>query len=355
MDPCICKKTEEDFLRGSDHIHGTNCCERFGNSSISYGTNDVRERDLPPLPDEAECTTEKFPLNNCPPPSHDDSSSNPFANPLKNSPSALTPSLVKPSKHRLMIPAQKSNSSLTRPKLRLDTGWDSAAVPIHLQSADDGSNASCRSFSGKDSPFASSEENLMSFAPKDHQASSIQSKPQTIQPPSANCRFLGGVRLPRLPAFVLTAAHNKATTTRAINHSHNNIVSKPKPFIGSDPENPLRGIIVTVHQQRLVSEPLAFASPNLKSLHPAASALSISMEKPLPTPVQDLSARDLPAIPAPCDDQPKSSDTVSVPLSGGVINASGANSPTHAYMGRQPPGAKRRKHYRIHRVPVPTA
>jgi hypothetical protein len=214
--------------------------------------------------------------------------------------------------------------------------------------------------SSRPSTSASSKEKLP-YSSVDHEdlpshsASSIPdiNKSRNKKSPLTNCRFRA-VRLPKLPAIVRTA-QNKAVTTRAVNNNVNNIISKP--FIRSDPDNPLRGITITVHRQQVVSEPTPeFSSPSTTSLLSSVSALSLDLDKPLPTPAQDLT-RDLPAIPAPDDDHlededPRAVVSVDVPPASESEAKSLISSVTTPATLHVPHQRKRRKRYTTHPVPA---
>ncbi|KAF7360223.1 hypothetical protein MVEN_00751100 [Mycena venus] len=125
-----------------------------------------------------------------------------------------------------------------------------------------------------------------------------------------SCRFLSAVRLPLpRPKSKLSCL---VQTKRAVNANSSIIDNiRAKPFIHSDPCNPLHGITVTVQRQRLVSEPMIMPLPELfarmpipgassSSSSPSASATSLlsvtsgsasrvslgdlKLDKPLPTP-----------------------------------------------------------------------
>ncbi|KAJ7689409.1 hypothetical protein B0H17DRAFT_636949 [Mycena rosella] len=373
------KQPGERVFRGVDydHVHEPT---RRGEPLKAYTILDARERDLPPLPDEAGRKYETTQLDSPRHPAEGATyaNSNSFALPFKiSSPRPLAP-LAKPSTHELVFPTHKSDTPLLRPKLRLQTGWDSLQRPVRLHSADDVSTASWRSASPQSFRSATSQDALFfpSSSPANpshlHHASgsSIQhaksklSRPPTTQERATPCRFLGAVRLPKMAA-VVRAAHTKATTSRAIDDRANDILAKP--FIRSD-AGPLHGVTVTVHRQRLVSEPMPMLAPSassLLSLSPAAITPALSAramkEKPLPTRTQDLITRDLPAIPVANDDHPEAADPIrsaSVPASPSPSpppSPTPAPPPTIVHMGRPPSGAKRRKHYKVHRVPVPRA
>ncbi|KAJ7461750.1 hypothetical protein B0H11DRAFT_114121 [Mycena galericulata] len=339
----------EDFLH-RPHIIAL----RYDKSKSCSSILQSQERDLPPLPDGDVRANEV-------------SQSNPrtySTNPLEYP----TPLIGTPTRHGVKFPTYKPRNSSLTPKLRLETGWNPAKV-VHIPSSDDVSSASCKSSLQEHScPVSTtSEEHLLHFPPEYlswHHAPAIQDgnasrigKPPTPQPRSANCRLLSGVRLPKLSSAVRTA-HKKAQTTRAINQHNNTIISKP--FIRSD-GSPSEGIIVTVHRQRLVSEPMTFSTPSSISLVSVGpSMLSASSEKPLPTPEEHLT-KDLPAVPPSDNDHPEIIVSTARP---DAPNASDSESestvpfltpPTTVRVGRQAVGTKRRKHYRVSRVPVPNS
>lgn len=284
--------------------------------------------------------------NNCPP-SRGATHSNSSSNPVKISLPSLTPSLAKPSKHDLIFPTYHPDTPLQRPQLRLETGWGSLRFPVRLHSADEVSTASFKSSSQQSLPSTTSQDKLLSSSEdlSFHQTSSIQDAHTSRNKKSSNCRFLGAMRLPKMPAVVRTA-QTKALTSRSINHGNNTMISKP--FMRSD-GNPLHGITVTVHRQQLVSEPMPSLSTT--SLLSTGAASTLFLDKPLPTPVQD-AVRDLPAIPVPSDDQPNSADPITDDPNASVTD-SNILPPTNVHAAHQPSGVKRRKHYKVHRVPVP--
>ncbi|KAJ7468017.1 hypothetical protein FB451DRAFT_1257790 [Mycena latifolia] len=328
-----------------------------------------QERDLPPLPDEAIRKNEGTQPDYRRPPAQGAPS---FAIPLKiSSPRPLAPSLAKLSAHELLL-THKSDMPLLRPKLRLETDWDSQRYPVSLHSADvslhsadDVSNASCHSASQSLSSIHSttSQDNLLP-AHLPHHASPLHDVYTTPQrsPTRSACRFLNAVRLPKMAA-VVCAAHKKAATSRAVDPHLDRIVAKP--FMRSD-AGPLHGVTVTVHRQCLVSEPMLLPLP-LPPNAMCASSSSLSLvaaEKPLPTP---------PAIPGASDDQwdgqseaDADVDADSIESPSAFVSASTCPptpaptskssalpvpGPAFVHMGRPPSGAKRRKHYRVHRAP----
>ncbi|KAJ6472642.1 hypothetical protein DFH09DRAFT_1219515 [Mycena vulgaris] len=352
----IGKQLEECVLRGPGQMPDSTRDENRGGTLRSCSLLEARERDLPPLPDEDDRETEIAPPTRRP-------AADSFPIPLKiSSPRPLAPSVAKPSTHELVFPTYKSDT-LLRPKLRLETGWDSVRH-LQLHSAGDLSNGSWQSSSQKSFRSATSQEKLLCSSPEDlayHASSAIQGAnasrsktPPTGQERSTHCRFLGAVRLPKVASVVRTA--QKKATPRAINQTNNPVMSKP--FMRSD-GGPLHGITVTVHRQRLVSEPMpVFTSSSSSSLLSAAP--SSAMDKPLPAPDLDRT-RDLPAIPVelPNDDQPEALNPIvpipHTPVPPGASNPTSTSAlpPTFVHVGRQPSGAKRRKHYKVHRVPVP--
>ncbi|KAJ6487792.1 hypothetical protein C8R45DRAFT_256640 [Mycena sanguinolenta] len=317
------------------------------------GILEAQERDLPPLPDEKM-------LQLCP----DQDAPAPFTkSTLKSSPS---PSLATPSTHDLVFPVvahRPPRASSLRPKLHLDTEWAAWAAPPRppyfreIHSAGDvtgrrsrsTSNASlstaCSSWKGSISTTsgASSQEHLLPYCSSpDHDSetenlahhgtslpyvtltkpASSPSRSKDAKKPSG-CRFLNAVR-PKLPvaAKLSTLVHTRRAV--AANSSViDNMVAKP--FIDSDPHNPLLGITVTVSQQRLVSKPMIMPLPDLevfpktalpvaKTLRSAPSASSLrspafksasavslvdlNLDKPLPTPTPSP-----PPTPASTDDE----------------------------------------------------
>ncbi|KAJ6558009.1 hypothetical protein B0H19DRAFT_125664 [Mycena capillaripes] len=258
MNPC--QKSEED--PGLGRIHAISRGERC---EKSYGLTEARERDLPPLPDDVESAHDTTQAS-----VQDVSYPKAFAVTLKSSTPLFTPSLATPSKHDLVFRTYRPRTSSLRPKLRLETDWDS-------HSADDVSIASRSSESIAPQKFSSlytsavSQHKLLYPAPYHedlpcHPVSSIPdvSPAPSTKSPSANCSFL---RLPKLPAIVRTAQTRRAVNP---NSAVNSIVAKP--FMRSDPENPLQGITITVQQQRIVSEPNSgFSSPSATSLVSAVS------------------------------------------------------------------------------------
>ncbi|KAJ7108667.1 hypothetical protein C8R44DRAFT_884714 [Mycena epipterygia] len=346
MSPC--EKSEEDVPRGLGPIQNATLGERNCGSPLiePFSLLEARERDLPPLPDEDGCNNEISQPNDCRPPSRGATHSNSSSIPIKIPLPSLTPSLSRPTKHDLIFPTYHPNTPLQRPQLRLETGWGSLRFPVHIHSADDVSTASFKSSSQQSLRSTTSQDKLLSSS-EDlpfHQTSSIQDAYTSRNKKSSNCRFLGAMRLPKIPS--VRTAHTKALTTRSIDHANNTMISKP--FMRSD-GNPLHGITVTVHRQQLVSEPMpAFSSLSTTSL----GASTLSLDKPLPNPGIRDAVRDLPAIPAPSDDQPKSADPIADDPNTSVPD-SNSLSPAVVHVARRPSGAKRRKHYKIHRVPVP--
>ncbi|KAJ7717642.1 hypothetical protein DFH07DRAFT_340932 [Mycena maculata] len=348
------KSLAEDLTREPSRLHhiARGCSDSLKSCSLPPS----QERDLPPLPNDLDFEDEVSQPNNRRPPFAQGTYSNSSTVSFKIPPPSLIPPLGTPSRHDLVFPAYKSSPALPRPKLRLETGWDSTQL-VHPHSAVDASSTS--SFRQRSrAASATSQDCLLFPSPEDlayHHPSSIQDLRNTKAPTSprssANCRLLGAVRLQKIPSIV-RAAHKKTITTRGISDYNATIILKP--FIRSD-GNPNQGITVTVQRQRLVSEPMpTFSCPSsISLLSVAASTLSVSSaDKPLPTPAESYT-KELPTIPPSDDDHHKPT----VPIAG-TRNAPDSNSesiipPATIHKERQPVGAKRRKHYRVHRVSVP--
>ncbi|KAK7012714.1 hypothetical protein R3P38DRAFT_1580725 [Favolaschia claudopus] len=309
---------------------------------------DPRERDLPPIPKDlgssdvevAQCGGAK---------------------------SALIPSdsssvlLAKPSTHHLVLPivaCRPPRSSSLRPKLQLDTGWSAPPRPPYLHrahSADDVINwnvstislSSLPSSSLKNSIFppSSSQEKLPSRYPSDQDSTRHLSRSftdtQTVRPqprpPPSSCRFLGAM-IPKIPSSKLS---NMVQTRRRVDSLTSTIDSiKSKPFVHSDPHNPLHGITVTVTRQRLVSDakplPELFSrmhsssscSPCSSPSGSTASLLSVSalslralspsgvlpnLDKPLPTPIPTPAEKDNPELPTRKSDNHADDEDVQAP------------------------------------------
>ncbi|KAJ7031959.1 hypothetical protein C8F04DRAFT_1185413 [Mycena alexandri] len=314
----------EEQLEAFDRVHSANISG--APSKVDYML-DGQERDLPPLPDDPEGISNN--RHTATP------SSLPIA--LKKPRSELyPPSPVTPSTHAIVFPAR---SSSLRPKLLVETGSGSLRLPGHLHSIDGVSTASAKFSSWKASRSDTTLPNELSYpSPDDEELSEPYRhispfRPAVSKSPSkksslANCRFLNAVRLPKLPDIVLT----KAVTTRAVGQKNNSDIIA-RPFMRSD-GNPLHGITVTVHRQQLVSEP-EFWSSSTTSLPTSGSVLSL--DKPLPTPVEDLIQDD--------DDlQLPTADPLAVAQTGS-LTASDSKPPTSAtlYVAHRP---KRRKRYR---------
>ncbi|KAJ7778133.1 hypothetical protein B0H16DRAFT_878943 [Mycena metata] len=266
---------KEDQLEGFGRMYNTN----ISRAPSKVGSMlDALERDLPPLPDDSEGISN----------SHLAPTTGSLPIALKKPRSELyPPSPVTPSTHAIVFPAR---SSSLRPKLQVETSSDSLRLPSHLYSIDGDSTASAKFSSWKSSRSTTTLSNELSYpSPDDEEFSEPYRhispfRPDVSKSPSkksslANCRLLNAVRLPKLPDIVLT----KAVTTRTIGQKNKNDIIA-RPFMRSD-GNPLHGITVTVHRQQLVSEP-EFWSSSTTSLPTSASVLSL--DKPLPTPVEDL-------------------------------------------------------------------
>ncbi|KAJ7760800.1 hypothetical protein B0H14DRAFT_2973453 [Mycena olivaceomarginata] len=326
-------KSEED--RGFEGVHDDQ-------SEKAYS---ILERELPPLPDE------DVPQTNA--------SNRPFlTSTLKPSPSALLfpPSLATPSKHDLVFPiaSWRPRSSSLRPKLHLDTGWDAPPRPMYLQEIHSAGDVTSRTFistppsSRKDSISTTSASSLLphysdsgpalahhpstSSFPRVTVTEASSSAPRNTNAKSlSSCRFLSAV-FPKLAAPKLSTL---VQTKRAVDENSIHSI-RAKPFIHSDPRNPLHGITVTVSRQRLVSEPMIMPLPDLMSQEPmpgifypsrsatsllsipSASASSMSLvdlnlDKPLPTPTPIVDREDLhlpPSDDVDGDDLPR---TIPVP------------------------------------------
>ncbi|KAJ7666019.1 hypothetical protein DFH06DRAFT_1185658 [Mycena polygramma] len=342
-----CKKFEED--RGPRRLDDNYRNNRGENTHSIF---EAQERDLPPLPDEDEhANHEMTQLNIRRVGPQDVSHAHSFAVPLKPSSPLLPHSLATPSTHDLVFPTYRPRTSSLRPRLRLETGWDSSKQPSTWAA----SHTSVSFASHKSSPTADasrqhkypSHEDL---AYRDTSSIPDAKDPGTVKPAPVNCRFLSAVRLPKLPAIARTAQ-----TKRAVSQSSvvNSIVAKP--FMRSDPTNPLHGITVTVHRQHLVSEPMpGFRSPSTASLQSESTVSALALDKPLPTPVQDLT-RDLPALPASSDD-PVAVDAIAVD-DPSILESESNSLPsvpptTSLHASRRP---KRRKRYRSNPVPASRA
>ncbi|KAJ7100099.1 hypothetical protein B0H15DRAFT_507854 [Mycena belliarum] len=352
-----CKHSEESVLQGP-----------LGGVSLkAYAIHNVRERDLPPLPDEIE--RENVPEDRRPPERR-----GPFAIPLKISPPRRLASL--PTKTpEPVLPTLKS-SPILRPKMRLDTGWDARPHPIRLHSSDDVSSTSWHSASQFHRSIRSTaaRDDLLLVAPRAYCALPAPDPPPRRPPGS---RLLDAVRIPKV-ASVVRAAQKKAATPRVVAPLDPNLerIVTP-PFMRSD-AGPLHGVTVTVHRHCVVSEPMPYHTPgsSSSSLLPCARA-----EEPFPTPVPVDVAGDLPALPcagdepsilgegeAPWDEQSTSrndrdededahasltSGTLRVYISPPTPASTIASFPAIVHVGRPPSGAKRRKHYRVHHAPRP--
>ncbi|KAJ6470572.1 hypothetical protein C8R47DRAFT_1222478 [Mycena vitilis] len=282
-----CKRIEED--RGPRRLDTNNRGE------YPHSIFEAQERDLPPLPDEDEHANHEMTQRDRRLGPLDVPHAHFFAVPLKPSSPLLPHSFAPPSTHDLVFPTYRPRTSSLRPKLRLETGWDSSKQPSTWAA----SHTSVSTASQKSGLATDASRQAIQADLPYHHASSIPDvkAPRTVKPAPVSCRLLSAVRLPKLPAIARTAQ-----TKRAISHSSvvNSIVAKP--FMRSDPMNPLHGITVTVHRQHLVSEPMpGFRSPSTASLQSESTVSALALDKPLPTLVQDLT-RDLPALPASSDD-----------------------------------------------------
>ncbi|KAJ7634649.1 hypothetical protein FB45DRAFT_909437 [Roridomyces roridus] len=272
----------------------------------------VKERELPPLPYETRL----------------------LHVPERNSSKIHIPSWT-PSTHAVVFPKSPPNSG--RPQLRLETGWNGTSpfVPSQRQRTRSDSSQECL---------------LHPESPDDPTSPYQFTRSQTVPTPlprSTNCRFLSGVRLPKFSS-VVGIAQSTTLTTRATNP--HNFMTMPQPFIKSD-GLPSEGIIITVHREERIEEPVpmrAFGSSSSISLVSNSSSRSLL--------TQHITTKDLPAIPL-VDDDVESDDEQRINANASSSDSQPPSSSpalvTAVHVGRGPIGAKRRKHYRIHRVPPP--
>ncbi|KAJ7082279.1 hypothetical protein B0H15DRAFT_803366 [Mycena belliarum] len=169
-----------------------------GVSLKAYAIHNVRERDLPPLPDEIERENASLPTK--------------------------TPEPV--------LPTLKS-SPILRPKMRLDTGWDARPHPIRLHSSDNVSSTSWHSASQFHRSIRSTaaRDDLLLVAPRAYCALPAPDPPPRRPPGS---RLLDAVRIPKV-ASVVRAAQKKAATPRVVAPLDPNLerIVTP-PFMRSD-------------------------------------------------------------------------------------------------------------------------
>ncbi|KAJ7185764.1 hypothetical protein C8R46DRAFT_1061656 [Mycena filopes] len=326
---------EERQLEAFDHVRNTH---EYRTPSKVYGILNVEERDLPPLPDDAE----EFLLGRRP------SEDACFIVPQKKSGSELfTPSpLARPSSHNVVFPTR---SSSLRPKLLPET--DSAPLWIPPTGDHSGTGVSPTphtSSSRSGSCHASSLRNELEFpstGDKEHRHTpsrfpDVRSRAPSTKGSSPRCRLPSAVRLPKLPSIIRTAV-----TTRSVSEANSSIISRP--FMRCD-GNPLHGITVTVHRQQLISEPESW-SPSPTPLPTSISVLSLN--KPLPTPAEDLIQDMDPASPhiddlpvgSPSMKDPSTPDPqVDVDLESASVSQP-RHSATYSHVLNRP---KRRKRYR---------
>ncbi|KAJ7064789.1 hypothetical protein C8F01DRAFT_1081046 [Mycena amicta] len=282
--------------------------DMYSDSQLHVFSLKIRDRELPPLPNESHKVEEHAPSR------------------LRHSFSS--PSLNQPTAHKVILPG--------RPRCTTDPQRG-----FH----DEDSMYSERS-SMSSSRSAVSQDDLLNSSEMDLNETS-NSPPSLCE--KASPRTRRGLGMPCLSNF-MAMVQTTATTTRIVKQGNDSTVNsiRSAPFMRSDAEDPTAGVLVTIHQHQVISEPFEAASS--KS---AASLLAIpnvsrvvSREKPLPIPIDilvDVSLEDgsEPESPAECPnvDADCIPEAPRFPL----------RTP-NPHVARLKNGGKRRKHYKPHRV-----